>query len=1680
MQRSCTITNSEVKPWWRVDLLNAYNISSVAVTNRRDCCSERINGAEIHIGNSLEDNGNSNPVCAVITSISAGRTETYECNGMVGQYVTISIDKVAILTLCEVEVYGSAEDSNICADCTSTPGSHNYTCLQGYHVIVSGSIPSTSNPCEDIDECVPIPCGSNAVCFNTPGSFYCTCADGYISSSGLTWEPGITVCQSKLVTEENLTVERTLKDIGRYRRSLFYLFPSQGQSREMFFLSEINKDLENNTDLILSEEAVTGVLNTALSVTDNMFPLEGKGGTAEIASIILKISEGLASALVQLLVEPQESNTESWKTVKTPTMGSAAAVLMSVSGMEKLMSPSFFKSEKVTEMYSDIIIAMLTMTRHMELPEPVNFTVHHKKDVWGGDEWLEVVNLFCMCVGLAFLAIAILTFLLCRWNPKINNTARLHLSICLFLGHLLFLVAVSRTENAVVCAVIAGLLHFLFLSGFVWMLLETVQLFLLVRSLSKVQIIQKEGLKPLYLLLIGYGAPMVVVGISAAVFSDGYGSKDALIVFKIVAQFFILGCAWILGFFQSSLMFKYLFIILNSQQGTFIFIVHCLLNKEVTEPSQENVAFGKKATQTILTNAYKAIDGRHQSLYQQGSCSYTYSEVKPWWRVDLLNAHKISSVAVTNRGDCCSWRINGAEIRIGNSLEDNGTNVCRHPHVLAGPWRNIAFNSTDFPRFPLCDSDLAGRWVRFSGILGDVIPESCVGSGTSGSRYSAYLGFAHPQLEEGIIEGVIHLKSSENCFTGSVDRMQVLACPEGHYVYRLPLLLCPAVFPAQIDECAEDPNLCGPNADCTNTNGSHICTCHLGYHVIGSVPSTSSPCEDMDECVAVPCGSNAACFNTLASFYCTCADGYIASSGLAWESGITVCLSSQDYLASLTPPEGQSREMFFLSEINKDLENNPDLILPEKTVTGVLNTALSVTGNIPPTEGKGGTAETANIVLKISEGLVSTLIEPESQENNTESRKTVKTPTMGSAAAVLMSVSGMEELMSPSFFQSENVTEIYSDIITATLPKTRHMELPEPVNFTVHHKKKLKAGMMTCVYWEDKGEETQWSVDGCTASFSNETHTVCSCTHLSTFAILLQTEGQEEEEEDPLLETINLFCMCVGLAFLAVAILTFLLCSWNPKVNNTARLHLCICLFLGHLLFLVAVSRTENAVVCAVIAGVLHFLFLSGFMWMLLETLQLFLLVRSLSKVQIIHKEGLKALYLLLIGYGAPMVVVGISAAVFSDGYGSKDACWLKKERDFHWSFIGPVCAILTLNLVSFGVIIWKLQPTLANMKSDVSQSRDTRLIIFKIVAQFFVLGCAWILGFYQSSILLKYLFIILNSQQGTFLFIVHCLLNKEAIVTAAWLIVDRLPNAWVKENIDECGKSTTFCDSNADCVNTVGAYNCSCHQGYQTPNDTRASLSNTCQDIDECVEEPDICGPNADCANTVGAHTCTCHQGFIVLPEGSMANTSNPCRDIDECALDICGPNSTCTNTIGNYTCACQQGYDVFYTALMISVTNPCLDIDECLQDPPICGSNGDCTNSIGSYICDCQQGYLNSLLADASEPCEDIDECVPNSCGLHTVCYNTPASFYCTCAERYMASTGFTWEFGVTVCQILLVTDDISTEDDPTGNGEVASIFLKVCEGLMTTLIEPTITESRKLVKTPTIGRTQDSKWD
>ncbi|KAF3846508.1 hypothetical protein F7725_003586 [Dissostichus mawsoni] len=477
-------------------------------------------------------------------------------------------------------------------------------------------------------------------------------------------------------------------------------------------------------------------------------------------------------------------------------------------------------------------------------------------------------------------------------------------------------------------------------------------------------------------------------------------------------------------------------------------------------------------------------------------------------------------------------------------------------------------------------------------------------------------------------------------------------------------------------ECAKVPPICGPYSNCTNSIGSYFCDCFHGFRLnkLAVIASYNNPCTDIDECSENPgiCGKDTVCTNVLGTFYCSCPDGLFPSTGIVWTVGFTYCQTIESVLEEIKPPEGQTKERAFLGNMDDQLKEHVGDFLPPAEVSGVGPRVKSSRLRRSSRVSSAGDGKTGSVILGISDRLVAAMVQPVVNQTKIN----VKTETV-------------------------EQTEMYSDVMTAILTSINNTNLTEPVNFTIQHKKTApENGLMTCVYWEEKTEETigentmSWSVEGCWIAYTNENYTVCSCSHLSTFALIMQ---------------------------------------------------------IGEL-------------ACTVMAGLLHFLIVAGFVWMLLEALQLHLLVRRLTKVQVIQRDGLPRPILFVIGYGVPFVIVGVSAVIYSDGYGATAAevCWLSRTRNFYWALTGPVILILALNWILFLATLWSLRPTLVNMKSGVSQSKDTTLILFKIVAQFVILGCTWILGLYQSNLFFQVLFIILNSQQGTFLFVVHCLLNKE------------------------------------------------------------------------------------------------------------------------------------------------------------------------------------------------------------------------------------------------------------------------------------------------------------------------------
>ncbi|KAI4903210.1 hypothetical protein NFI96_030955, partial [Prochilodus magdalenae] len=108
---SCTRTVKELSPWWRLDLLNRHKVFNITVTPSLGAHSVQPKGAEIRIGDSLENHGNRNPRCGVIGTARRDPTFTFNCKGMEGRYINIVIPgRSESLSLCEVEVYGAPLD----------------------------------------------------------------------------------------------------------------------------------------------------------------------------------------------------------------------------------------------------------------------------------------------------------------------------------------------------------------------------------------------------------------------------------------------------------------------------------------------------------------------------------------------------------------------------------------------------------------------------------------------------------------------------------------------------------------------------------------------------------------------------------------------------------------------------------------------------------------------------------------------------------------------------------------------------------------------------------------------------------------------------------------------------------------------------------------------------------------------------------------------------------------------------------------------------------------------------------------------------------------------------------------------------------------------------------------------------------------------------------------------------------------------------------------------------------------------------------------------------------------------------------------------------------------------------------------------------------------------------------
>ncbi|XP_041640811.1 adhesion G protein-coupled receptor E5 [Cheilinus undulatus] len=605
-----------------------------------------------------------------------------------------------------------------------------------------------------------------------------------------------------------------------------------------------------------------------------------------------------------------------------------------------------------------------------------------------------------------------------------------------------------------------------------------------------------------------------------------------------------------------------------------------------------------------------------------------------------------------------------------------------------------------------------------------------------------------------------------------------------------------------VNEC-NNSNPCGPGAYCNNTIGAYTCICLPGY------TNSSDGCVDINECNEAEsrkediCGEQGACENINGSYWCKCQPGFTnfgnekipcseldcntfsSNSGPAQSlGGLADILSMMrnSCLALSNPTTGsevKSDGKALLTKLLKatDAILSPDHLDNSNSVSGLLDTVENSIRVIGPQLKENhtrinDTKTEAEIAVQRGKNRPTGPIHLNNANASLDTDWTTAAgtgPYPGFAMAALLSYKNLERSVNESFeglsaYKKDGVDpsfQIFSRVVSVVVSNPHTQNLSRHVNITLRH---LEAPLLLdtekspnvsyiCVYWSERGA---WSPDGCYQQRSNTTHTVCSCEHLSSFAVLMARHDMKHTFG---LELITKIGLTISLLCLILCILTFKFCRSIQGTRTTIHLHLCICLFMADLIFLAGISQTKPVGGCRFVAAMLHFFFLGVFAWMLLEGVQLY------RMVVLVFNATIRPLYLYITGYGAPLVILIISAIIRPEGYGTDQHCWLSLNDGLIWSFFGPVCFIIILNVFFFIITVWKLAQKFATLNPDLSKLHKIRAFTVTAIAQMCILGLMWVFGaflFEEGPMVVAYVFTILNSLQGALVFIMHCLLSKQ------------------------------------------------------------------------------------------------------------------------------------------------------------------------------------------------------------------------------------------------------------------------------------------------------------------------------
>uniref|UniRef100_A0A2K6FGA3 Adhesion G protein-coupled receptor G7 n=1 Tax=Propithecus coquereli TaxID=379532 RepID=A0A2K6FGA3_PROCO len=358
--------------------------------------------------------------------------------------------------------------------------------------------------------------------------------------------------------------------------------------------------------------------------------------------------------------------------------------------------------------------------------------------------------------------------------------------------------------------------------------------------------------------------------------------------------------------------------------------------------------------------------------------------------------------------------------------------------------------------------------------------------------------------------------------------------------------------------------------------------------------------------------------------------------------------------------------------------------------------------------------------------------------------------------------------------------------------------------FSPKYNQQFQLHSYACVYWNFSTKD--WDTYGCNKDKGPDGFLHCRCNHTTNFAVLMTfIKGYQYPES---LDVFSIIGCALSIPGLALTIIFQIVTRKLRKTSVTwVLVSLCTSMLIFNLLFLFGIENSNKNLktsdgdinnididnnemltkdiidipnpTCTAMAALLHYFLLVTFTWNALSATQLyFLLIRTMKPF-----PRHFILFISLIGWGVPAIIVGITVGVVyaqsgSDpqwelNYRQEEICWLAipESNDFIrspslWSFFVPITIILIGNVAMFIIItvkvLWKNNQNLTSTKKVSSLRKIVGTLSIAVV-----FGVTWILAYFMLinnddiRVIFSYIFCVFNTTQGSQIFILYTLRTK-------------------------------------------------------------------------------------------------------------------------------------------------------------------------------------------------------------------------------------------------------------------------------------------------------------------------------